>query len=229
MATEPVWIAGQWRQVDGQAAFQALAPSTGLPIESHFPISSWADCDLALDAAVDAFWELRQLGPDALSDFLLAYADAIDADAEGLVEIAHRETALAKAPRLKDVELPRTTNQLRLAAKAAQTGSWSQPIIDTKLNIRSCLRQYLWRRLRRCDRGRLPGDRQGEYRTSRHDASLRETGRIGDPADGTSLGNDSVDLPHQPRGWRSVGFRSSHRRHRLHRLTPRRTGSKRSG
>lgn len=139
MATEPVWIAGQWRQVDGQAAFQALDPSTGLPIESHFPISSWADCDLALDAAVDAFWELRQLGPNALSDFLLAYADAIDADAEGLVEIAHRETALAKAPRLKDVELPRTTNQLRLAAKAAQTGSWSQPIIDTKLNIRSCL------------------------------------------------------------------------------------------
>jgi NADP-dependent aldehyde dehydrogenase len=33
--------------------------------------------------------------------------------------------------------LPRTTNQLRQAADAALEGSWAQPTIDTKLNIRS--------------------------------------------------------------------------------------------
>ena len=46
---------------------------------------------------------------------------------------------LPGAPRLKDVELPRTTSQLRQAAAAAREGSWALPTIDTKLNIRSCL------------------------------------------------------------------------------------------
>jgi NADP-dependent aldehyde dehydrogenase len=37
------------------------------------------------------------------------------------------------------VELPRTTNQLRLAAAAALEGSWALPTIDSKLNLRSVL------------------------------------------------------------------------------------------
>ncbi len=41
------------------------------------------------------------------------------------------------SPRLKDVELPRTVNQLRQAAAAARDGSWVQATIDTKANIRS--------------------------------------------------------------------------------------------
>jgi acyl-CoA reductase-like NAD-dependent aldehyde dehydrogenase len=40
---------------------------------------------------------------------------------------------------LAEVELPRTTNQLRQAAAAALEGSWALPTIDTKLNIRSTL------------------------------------------------------------------------------------------
>src|SRR6185295_14548382 len=35
--------------------------------------------------------------------------------------------------------LPRTTGQLRQAADAAEEGSWSMPVIDTKANIRSYL------------------------------------------------------------------------------------------
>ena len=42
-------------------------------------------------------------------------------------------------PRLADVELPRTTNQLRQAAAAAREGSWAMPTIDTKTSVRSCL------------------------------------------------------------------------------------------
>jgi NADP-dependent aldehyde dehydrogenase len=51
--------------------------------------------------------------------------------------MANLETALPIKPRLRDVELPRTTAQLRQAAAAARDGSWSMPTIDTKLNIRS--------------------------------------------------------------------------------------------
>ena len=57
---------------------------------------------------------------------------------EELVERAHLETAYPKSPRLADVELPRTTSQLRQAAAAAREGSWALPTLDTKLNIRSC-------------------------------------------------------------------------------------------
>ena len=53
--------------------------------------------------------------------------------------MAHAETGLPKAPRLAEVELPRTTGQLRQAAAAARDGSWALPTIDTKLNIRSLL------------------------------------------------------------------------------------------
>ena len=56
---------------------------------------------------------------------------------EELIAIAHAETALAASPRLKDVELPRTVNQLRQAAAAARDGSWVQATIDSKANIRS--------------------------------------------------------------------------------------------
>ena len=55
------------------------------------------------------------------------------------MEIAHAETALPKSPRLADVELPRTSGQLRQAAAAALEGSWAMPTIDTKANIRSML------------------------------------------------------------------------------------------
>ncbi len=53
------------------------------------------------------------------------------------MEAAHLETALPKAPRLAEVELPRTTNQLRLAAAAARDGSWRRPVWGKKNNIHS--------------------------------------------------------------------------------------------
>ncbi len=80
-----------------------------------------------------------QIPRQTIADFLNAYANAIEAQADQLVAIAHAESGLPVSPRLKDVELPRTTNQLRQAAKAAQTASWTNPIIDSKANIRSCL------------------------------------------------------------------------------------------
>src|SRR5690606_33868178 len=40
-------------------------------------------------------------------------------------------------PRLSEVELPRTTGQLRQAAAAARSRSFCQPTLDTKSDIRS--------------------------------------------------------------------------------------------
>ncbi|GIW95464.1 MAG: ketoglutarate semialdehyde dehydrogenase [Pirellulaceae bacterium] len=134
---QPVLVAGQWRPARAIGAFQAVNPATGEPLPERYPISDWADCDEALEAAVDAAEQLRRLPPDVRARFLEVYADLIDQNAEAIVQTAHLETALPVRPRLLEVELPRTTNQLRQAAAAARDGSWALPTLDTQLNIRS--------------------------------------------------------------------------------------------
>jgi NADP-dependent aldehyde dehydrogenase len=138
MAEQPVLIDGQWRPAAASGAFQSDNPATAQPLGPHFPISRWADVDAALTAAVAAAEELRSVPAQVIAEFLERYASLIEAKAELLVTLAHAETALPVKPRLADVELPRTTNQLREAARAAREGSWLLPTIDTKLNIRSC-------------------------------------------------------------------------------------------
>jgi len=80
---------------------------------------------------------LRAVGPEGVARFLELYADNIEVRADGLVEAANLETALPKEPRLKSLELPRTTNQMRLVAAAARDRSWSHATIDTATGIRS--------------------------------------------------------------------------------------------
>jgi alpha-ketoglutaric semialdehyde dehydrogenase len=138
MTLQRVLINDQWRDADSTGTFQAFNPATKNPIADEYPVSSWGDCDAALSAAESAFEVLREMSGDQIASFLESYADRIEARADDLVEMANLETALPKSPRLADVELPRTTNQLRLAAQAARDGSWKTPIIDSKLNIRSC-------------------------------------------------------------------------------------------
>lgn len=133
-----VLIDGQWIREESAPLFSSRDPNTAQAIEGSFPVSSWATCDRALASAHAAFRISRGLDPAKIAAFLEDYASRIQADAAGLVEIAHRETGLAKSPRLMDVELPRTVNQLRLAAKAAVDESWRMPVIDRTANIRSC-------------------------------------------------------------------------------------------
>ncbi|MBP84824.1 MAG: ketoglutarate semialdehyde dehydrogenase [Verrucomicrobiales bacterium] len=138
MPTEPVLIAGKWRNADTTGVFYSENPSTCEQLPEEYPISSWVDCEAALDAASKAFKELRSIPAGRIADFLERYATLIEERSDALVELAHQETGLPKSPRLADVELPRTTGQLRLAAAAARTGNWRQPIIDSANNIRSC-------------------------------------------------------------------------------------------
>ncbi len=139
MSMQPVLIDGQWRESKCNGTFRGEDPRSCQPLDDEYPISTWDDCDRALSAAREAFDALCRLPPARIAAFLDAYASAINVRADDLCAIAHFETALPIKPRLREVELPRTTNQLRQAAAAARDGSWAMPTIDTKLNIRSRL------------------------------------------------------------------------------------------
>jgi NADP-dependent aldehyde dehydrogenase len=138
MSTQPVLIAGQWRPSAASGTFQAENPATQQTLADVFPVSTWADVDAALEAATGAAAALRDAPGDLIARFLETYADKIASASDALVAMAHAETALPAKPRLAEVELPRTTSQLREAASAARSGSWRLATIDTKLNIRSC-------------------------------------------------------------------------------------------
>jgi NADP-dependent aldehyde dehydrogenase len=136
----PILIGGTWRPAKAADTFHATNPRTSESLADLYPVSGWDDIDAALAAAAKAAEELRAL-PDAgarMAAFLEAYAGAIASRTDAIVAAAHAETALPISPRLKDVELARTTNQLRQAAAAARDGTWLHPTIDTQANIRSC-------------------------------------------------------------------------------------------
>src|SRR5687767_4098174 len=120
MPTEPILIDGQWRPSQSSGSFRAENPATKTPLPAEYPISSWADCDAMLSAASLAAVALRSIKHDRIAAFLEDFAARIEVRKEDLVGVAHAETAYPKTPRLADVELPRTSNQLRQAAAAAR-------------------------------------------------------------------------------------------------------------
>ncbi|MBU6308362.1 MAG: aldehyde dehydrogenase family protein [Planctomycetes bacterium] len=134
---EPILVAGAWRPAAARRTYRAIAPATGMPFEVEWPVSGWSDVDAALDAATGAARDLARLPGAAIAAFLERYAARIEARAADLVALAHAETGLAVKPRLADVEMPRTLDQLRQAAAAAREGTWRMAMIDHAKNIRS--------------------------------------------------------------------------------------------
>jgi NADP-dependent aldehyde dehydrogenase len=134
---EPVLIAGVWRAAAATGTFRAIDPTTGLERPQQWPMSGWSDIEVALEAAVAAATALASLPGARIADFLERYADRLAARGDELVAVAHAETGLAVKPRLTDVELPRTLDQLRQAAAAAREGTWRMGMIDSQRNIRS--------------------------------------------------------------------------------------------
>ncbi|MEM1061605.1 MAG: aldehyde dehydrogenase family protein [Planctomycetota bacterium] len=134
---QSVYIAGRWRDADAVGTYRALRPATGEASEVQYPVSGWSDCDRALDAACEAVVRLESCESGALADFLDAYATRINSHAVPIAESAARETALPYKPRLLDVELPRTTGQLREAASAARMHAWRLPTIDERAGLAS--------------------------------------------------------------------------------------------
>src|SRR5690606_23745506 len=126
---QPILLDGAWRLAQSpEGRFNAYNPSTRETIGEHaYPVSGWADIDAMLEAGKVAAAEMASLPAATIAGFLERYADGIEARADALVETAHRETGLPVEPRLRNVELPRTTGQLRQAAKAARDGGWRRP------------------------------------------------------------------------------------------------------
>lgn len=138
MEVAKVLIDGRWETAHSESTFHAENPATGETLAQAFPVSGWGDCNRALAAASEAASGMRTMAGEQLADFLETYAVNIESAAVAIVEAAHEETGLPASPRLKDVELPRTTNQLRQAAAAAREESWKRPTLDVERNIRSC-------------------------------------------------------------------------------------------
>jgi len=135
--TQPVLIADSWQPADASGTFQAHNPAAKEPLPQQYPVSKWGDCDAALDAAAEAFVQMRALPGERIAQFLEKYVERLEARKDDIVQMAHQETAYPISPRLADGEFPRTTSQLRQAAAAAREGSWRMPTIDSDPNIRS--------------------------------------------------------------------------------------------
>jgi NADP-dependent aldehyde dehydrogenase len=133
----PVWIAGVWRAAQASSTFRVEDPATGTLLPLHYPVSTRADVMAALEAGSQAAEILESAAPAAIADFLERFASAIEAHRDHLAELAHRETGLPLTPRLRDTELPRTTDQLRQAAAAARSSIWRRPTIDRARGIAS--------------------------------------------------------------------------------------------
>lgn len=136
-AVEKVLVGGGWRESRSEGTFQAIDPNSGDMLPHVYPVSGAADVDAALAAGAAAARELDGADPAPLARFLELYADRIDARKQVIAGAASLETALPVTPRLADVELPRTSNQLRQAAAAVRSRAWTLPTIDTASNIRS--------------------------------------------------------------------------------------------
>ena len=136
-ADQPVLVNGRWRAAVAHESFRAIDPATGAAHAAVWPVSTWADIDEALDAATHAARELARLPDESRARFLELYAARLEARADEILAAAHAETGLAIRPRLADVELPRTLDQLRQAAAAAREQTWRMAMIDTAKNIRS--------------------------------------------------------------------------------------------
>jgi alpha-ketoglutaric semialdehyde dehydrogenase len=138
MSLEPVLIAGKWRaSSDPSGTFQAINPGNKSLLPEIYPISDIDDINAVLQAGREAAIALRTADPSAIARFLETYADNIEASSNQLIKTANLETALPTEPRLRTIELPRTTNQLRQAAAAVRALSWCMATIDTKSNIRT--------------------------------------------------------------------------------------------
>lgn len=137
MPNQPVLIAGEWKASQSSNAFQAINPATREPHSQRYPVSPWSEIEQSIHAAAAAYQTVRDWPGERFARFLDRYASAVEQRAAEIIAAANAETALPVEPRLKNAEFPRTVNQLRQAAAAAEEGSWALPTIDTKANIRS--------------------------------------------------------------------------------------------
>lgn len=138
MDTGQVLVGGTWRDGSDLQGFDAVDPRTREPL-GRYPYSEWEELDAALAAGHEAYLELERTPPERISAFLEHFAEQLGRHAPELADIASRETALPMEPRLRSVELPRTIDQLRQAARAARARAWRAPTLSPQHRIAAYL------------------------------------------------------------------------------------------
>src|SRR4051812_6320742 len=128
-----------------QKTFTAFNPKLGQTIQPPFHEATEDQVDQALELAALAAEQLRSLGSDKITSFLLAIAAEIEALGDALVERASEETGL-DLERLRG-ERGRTVNQIKLFASLAEEGSWVDARIDPALPDRKPLPRVDIRRM----------------------------------------------------------------------------------
>src|SRR5690606_4219305 len=114
---QQVLVGGAWRDpVEPAGELRAYDPTTGEAIGPAYPVSGRREVEQTVAAAMAVAEEFSAADPERIAGFLEAYAAGIEAGADALVALAHAETGLPVSPRLRDVELPRTTGQIGRAS-----------------------------------------------------------------------------------------------------------------
>ena len=125
-AIAPVLVGHGWRNSSGESTFVKRSSETDEPL-GEYPISPWSEVDEALEHGVAAYTEMLAAGPTVVANLVDRFADRLEDRADVLVEAAHAESALPVAPRLQDVELPRTTDNCVLPRRLPGTARGLRP------------------------------------------------------------------------------------------------------
>ena len=128
---------GEWRNDPCTSTFTPENPTTGMKLDRVYPSSSMDTLRKMASHAAEAARTLNACPPEQIAAFLDAHADKIDQRREAIAKTAHEETGLPIKPRLQEVEMDRTVDQLRQAASCVRDRSWCTPRIDSNLNLRS--------------------------------------------------------------------------------------------
>ena len=114
-----VLVGDGWRESASTRSFMAVSPIDDQVLTALYPISTPDELSGMAAAARSAQPQMAHLAmnePARLAGFLRAIAAELLASKASIVELAHRETALAAEPRLGTVEFGRMRLQLEQAA-----------------------------------------------------------------------------------------------------------------
>ncbi len=130
-------ILGAQESKKGTATMQAVNAATTEKLPEQFSIATTEEVNTAVEKAIAAFVQYRQITPEKRAQFLETIADEIMTIGDELIERAMLETGLPQ-PRLIG-ERGRTTGQLKLFAALLREGSWVEAVIDTAMPDRTPL------------------------------------------------------------------------------------------
>ena len=124
---------------EGADLFFSVDPRSKTSRDLPFHSATRNEVGRAVEAAVDAFREMRQYPPGKLADFLDEIAAQIEALGDDLLHTADGETGLG-LPRLTG-ERVRTTGQLRAFASLLRGGSYLRAIINSAAEGQPAIKQ----------------------------------------------------------------------------------------